>query len=434
MGVIETMLNFPKGSFYFIVFTSLALCSCVPSTYMQPATGDLSTIKFELPQGDKKITIYEKPEQCEGPKLALMEKDETFKEVKVKRGEKVSFTVNYVLGRQYNQRQTATNSCQITYTLNATDKDYHLKYVLYSGGICDLEAQRLAGAKRVVEPDVVQREYIRPSRKSSTAPHCKPLQAPSEELVVKQIQHKKTPEEIAIEQIQPKIYPMQVRGIIFSIDMPLIEGEVFRVQQDKVFTLSNEDTENKSVRKYVKSQKTSDDKSTYILRTGMSIRHPNRIFDTFLEYKISANCQPKNKHLHCEYNAIDGFYSRDLPPSLSLDGNQTVEQMEASEISTLSLLNARSIIQKETFNSKLSLAKLQPILRKNNFGVKSRGSSLSLYSAKFDYSAELTEKKVKSGYIITASVEVNPKKEGAYHSDFVTPFNQAMNDIKASVQ
>jgi hypothetical protein len=46
----------------------------------------------------------------------------------------------------------------------------------------------------------------------------------------------------------------------------------------------------------------------------------------------------------------------------------------------------------------------------------------------------LTEKKVKSGYIITASVEVNPKKEGAYHSDFVTPFNQAMNDIKASVQ
>ncbi len=352
----------------------------------------------------------------------------------VKRGEKVSFTVNYVLERQRDKKLFVTNACQITYTLNATDKDYHLKYVLYSGGICNLEAQRLAGAQRVREPDMEQREYILSSKGSLTAPYCKPLQTPSEELVVKQIQHKKTPEEIAIEQIQPKIYPMQVKGTIFSIDMPLIAGEDLQTQQDKMFTLSNEDNENRSMRKYVKTQKTPDEKSTYILRTGMSIRHPNRLFNVFLEYKISASCQPKNKHLHCEYKAIDGFYSRDLPPSLSLDGNQTVEQMEASEISTLSLLNARSIIQKETFNSKLSLAKLQPILRKNNFGVKTRGSSLSLYRAKFDYSAELTEKKVKSGYIITASVEVNPKKEGAYHSDFVTPFNQAMNDIKASVQ
>jgi hypothetical protein len=425
------MLNFSKSGFYFIVSASLVLCGCMPSAYIPPASGDLSTIKFELPQGDKKITIYEKPEQCEVPTLVPMEKNETFKEVKVKRGEKVSFTVNYVLERQRDKTLFVTNDCQITYTLNATDKDYHLKYVIYPGGICNLEAQRLADAKRVRGPDMDQREYILSSRGSLTAPYCKPLQKTSEEVVV---QHKKTPDEIAVEKIQPKIYPMQVKGINFSIDIPLIAGEDLQAQQDKFFTLSNEDNENRSMRKYVKSQKISGEKSTYILRTGMGIRHQNRLFNTFLEYKVSVNCQPKNKRLHCEYKAIDGFYSRDLPPSLSLDGNQTVEQMEASEISTLSLLNARSIIQTETFNSNLSLAKLQPILRKNNFGVKSKGSGLSLYRAKFDYNAEFTQKKVKSGYIIVASVEVSPKKEGPYHSDFVTPFNQAVNDIKASVR
>lgn len=428
------MLTFPKNiGFNFIAVTSLILCGCVPSAYMQPATGDLSTIKFELPQGDKKITIYEKPEQCEGPKLALVEKDETFKEVKVKRGEKVSFTVNYVLERQRDKRLFVTNACQITYTLNATDKDYHLKYVVYPGGVCNVEAQRLAGAKRVVEPDMAQREFIQVSRNATTAPHCKPMQS-ADEPVVNQNQGKKTPDQIAVEQIQPKIYPMQVKGVIFSIDRPLIAGEDVHTQQDKIFTLSTEDKENKSVRKYVKSQKSPDEKSTYTLRTGMNIRHPHRLFDTFLEYKISTKCQPQNKHLHCEYKAIDGFYSRDLPPSLSLDGTQTVEQMEASEISTLALLNAKSIIQTETFHSKLPLAQLQAILRKNNFGVKPKGSGLSLYRAKFDYSAELTQKKVKSGYMITAHVEVNPIEMGSHHSDFVTPFNQAVNDLKASVQ
>lgn len=173
MGVREAMLNFPKSSFNFIAVTSLVLCGCAPSAYIQPTTGDLSTIKFELPQGDKTITIYEKSEQCEGATLAPIEKDETFKEIKVKRGEKVSFTVNYVLERQRDRSLFVTNACQITYTLNATDKDYHLKYVVYSGGICNLEAQRLAGAKRVREPDMVQREYILSSKGSLTAPHCK---------------------------------------------------------------------------------------------------------------------------------------------------------------------------------------------------------------------------------------------------------------------
>lgn len=437
MGVREAMLNFHKGSFNFIVFTSLVLCGCAPSTYKepitgnQPVTGDLSTIKFELPQGDKAITIYEKPEQCEGMMLVPMKKDETFKEVQVKRGEKVSFTVDYVLAKQRRKTESVTNACQITYTLNATDKDYHLKYVVNSNEICNLEAQRLAGAQRVREPDMEQREYIYDAKDS--LPHCKP-QKSLEGSVVEQHHPQTTPEQIAVEQFQPKIYPMQVKGIIFSIDMPLIEGEDLQTQQDKIFTFSNEDTENKSMRKYVKAKKTLDEKSTYVLRTGMSIPHPKHLFDTFLEYKISANCQPQKKHLHCEYKAIDSFYSRDLPPSVSLDGNQTVAQMEASEISSMSLLNARSIIQKETFNSELSLAQLQPILRKNNFIVKSKGSRLSLYRAIFNYNAELTEKKVKSGYIITASVEVNPQKGSAYHSDFSTPFNQIMNDIKASVR
>ncbi|GGY83382.1 hypothetical protein GCM10011613_30340 [Cellvibrio zantedeschiae] len=427
------MLNFPKDSFNFIVFTSLVLSGCTPSAYMQPVTGDLSTIKFELPQGDKKITIYEKPEQCAGPTFVPMMKDETFKEVKVKQGEKVSFTVDYVLERQRDKKLFVNKACQITYTLNATDKDYHLKYVIYSGGVCNLEAQRLAGAQRVREPDMFQREYILSSKGSLTASHCKP-QKKSEESVVEQPQSKKAPEEITVEQFQPKIYPMQVKGVVFSIDMPLIEGEDLQHQQDRIFTLSNEDTENKSMRKYVKAQKALDEKSTYILRSGMSIPHPKHLFDTFLEYKISANCQPQKKYLHCEYKAVDGFYSRDLPPSVSLDGNQTVEQMEASEISTLSLLNTRPVIQKETFNSGLSLEKLQPILRKNNFSVKSKGSRLSLYRAKFNYNAELTQKKAKSGYVITASVEVDPQKRSAYYSDFVTPFNQIINDIKASAQ
>ncbi|HOY22524.1 MAG TPA: hypothetical protein PK002_05185 [Cellvibrio sp.] len=428
------MSTVSKIGFHFMAVTSLMLSSCATNTYMPPATGDLSTIKFELPQGEKEITIYEKPELCEGPRLAVMEKDETLKEVKVKRGESTSFTVNYVFKRQHGNRQTMTNACQVTYTLNATDKDYHLKYVVYPGDVCNVEAQRLAGAKRVVEPDMVQRESFQVSRNATTAPHCKPLQTSSEELVVNQNQDKKTPDQIAVEQIQPKIYPMQVKGVIFSIDRPLIAGEDVQTQQDKIFTLSNEDKENKSVRKYVKSQKSPDEKSTYILRSGMNIRHPHRLFDTYLEYKISANCQPQNQHLHCEYKAIDGFYSRDLPASLSLDGTQTVEQMEASEISILALLNAKSIIQTETFHSKLPLAQLQAILRKNNFGVKPKGSGLSLYRAKFNYSAELTQKKVKSGYMITASVEVNPIEMGSHHSDFVTPFNQAINDIKATVQ
>ena len=438
MGVREAMLNFPKGSFKFIAFTSLVLCGCTPSAYMQPTTGnayiqpttgDLSTIKFELPQGDKTITIYEKPEQCEGIRLVPIEKDETFKEVKVKRGDKVSFTVDYVLAKQRAKRQSVTNACQITFTLNATDKDYHLKYVVNSSGICNLEAQQLAGAQRVREPDMEQREYIYDAKDS--LPHCKPQKA-SEEPVVEQLQT--TPEQIAAEQFQPKIYPMQVKGITFSIDIPLIEGEDLQYQQDKIFTLSNEDTENKSMRKYVKAKKSPGEKSTYILRTGMSIPNSKQIFDTFLEYKIFANCQIQKKYLHCEYKAIDGFYSRDLPPSVSLDGNQTVEQMKASEISTLSLLNTHSILQKETFNSELPLAKLQPILRKKNFSVKSKGSGLSLYRAKFDYHAELTQKKVKSGYITTVSVEVSPQRKSAYHSDFVTPFNQTMSDIKASAQ
>ena len=437
MGVSESMLHFRKGSFNFIVFTSLVLCGCAPSTYKQPttdnqtATGDLSTIKFELPQGEKTITIYEKPEQCEGLMPVPVKKDEIFKEVQVRRGEKVSFTVDYVLARQREKRQSVTNACQITYTLNATDKDYHLKYVVNSSGICNLEAQKLAGAQRVREPDMEQREYIYDAKDS--LPHCKPQKA-SEEPVVEHLQPQQTPEPITVEQFQPKIYPMQVKGVIFSIDMPFIEGEDLQHQQDKIFTSLNEETKNESMRKYVKTQKSLDGKSTYTLRTGMSIRHPKHLFDTFLEYKISANCQLQKKYLHCEYKAIDALFSRDLPPSSSLDGNQTVEQMEASEISTLSLLNTRFITQVENFNSAISLEKLQPILREHNFSAKSKGSRLSLYRAKFDYNAELTQKKVKSGYITTASVEVYPQKKSAYYSDFVTPFNQAMNDIKASVQ
>lgn len=286
-----------------------------------------------------------------------------------------------------------------------------------------------------------QREYIYDARDS--LPHCKP-QKVSEESVLQQpqqapeapvaVQPQQIPEQITAEQFQPTIYPMQVKGIIFSIDMPLIEGEDLQHQQDKIFTSLNEETKNETMRKYVKTQKSRDDKSIYILRTGMSIRHPKHLFDTFLEYKISANCQPQKKYLHCDYKATDGFFSRDLPPSQSLDGNQTVAQMEASEINSLSLLNTRFITQVESFNSELSLDKLQPMLREKNFSVKPKGSRLSLYRAKFDYNAELTQKKVKSGYITTASVEVYPQKKSAYHTDFFTPFNQIMNDIKASVR
>lgn len=431
------MLNFPKSAFHSIAVATLALCGCAPNVYKAPATGDkldaseLSTIKFELPQGDKKITIYEKPDQCEGVRLVPIEKDETFKEVKVKRGEKVSFTVNSVLGRQHGKRLTVSNTCQITYTLNATETDYHLKYVMYSGGICNLEAQRLPGAKRVAEPDMEQREYIQDSKSSSTAPHCKLPTAPEETGIGKP---QKTAEEIAIEQLQPKNYPMLVKGIVFSIDTPFIESEDLQRQQDKIFSLSSEDTENKSMKKYVKVTKSPDETSIYILRSGIKIPHPGHTFDTFIEYKISANCRNQNKSLHCEYKAIDGYYYRDLPPTVSLDGNQTDAQMEASEMSTLSLLNNRAITQIDTFNSKLTLAELQPILRKNNFSVTPKGNRLSLYRAKFNYNAELTQKKVKTGYVITASIEVNPQNKGAHHSDFVTPFNQIMSDIKASAQ
>ena len=148
---------------------------------------------------------------------------------------------------------------------------------------------------------------------------------------------------------------------------------------------------------------------------------------------IEEISKPEKNYLHCEYKAIEGLYTVDLPPVMSLSANQTEAQMEENEIAILSKLNSHQLTIKEKISSPHTLQQLKSTFTKRNFIVKSDGSKLSLLRPQYDYAVDLTQEKNKSNYLVTANIQINPKKIDPYSTDFVKSYNQAIEDLKVTL-
>jgi len=229
-------------------------------------------------------------------------------------------------------------------------------------------------------------------------------------------------------------YPMAVKGQIFTIDAPWDDKQDLQQQQDALFSSVNEyDAEGKSVHKYVKIEKVAGDSSRYILKSGLQMESLEHNFDTFLQFTLKANCKQLQNKLHCQYNAIDGLYSVDLPESMSSRKPQTPEQMEKNEIAILSKLITHPIKVNETFKTRLSLSKLKAKLVKQHFLVDARKSNLYLTRLQYNYEVELTQKKIEKQFVTTANYYINPSSVDAYHADYVTPTNLVKKDFKQAL-
>lgn len=165
MGIIS------KSAFNSILIVVLAtgVLGCASKMYLEPTTGDTTVLKFDFPMGSKKIVIYDQYQRCEGANLVAFDKNETHKEIRVKRGEKFSFTVEHMVSQEYGQRKIMT-SCQNTFTLEPTEKEYEFKYV-FDKGICELVSVSVNGD--IGEAAYLKRrQYIHTSADSSAAPSC----------------------------------------------------------------------------------------------------------------------------------------------------------------------------------------------------------------------------------------------------------------------
>lgn len=229
-------------------------------------------------------------------------------------------------------------------------------------------------------------------------------------------------------------YPMTVKGHSFTIDAPWDDKEDLQQQQDALFASANEyNTEGKSIHKYIKVEKMANDASQYILKSGLQMESPEHNFDTFLKFTLKVNCRQVQNKLHCQYNAIDGLYSVDLPESISSRAPQTPEQMEKNEIAILSKLIAHPLKVTETFKTKLSLSKLKAKLVKQRFLVDSKKSNLYLSRLQYNYEVELTQEEIEKQLVTTANYYINPLSIDTYHADYVTPANLVKKDFKQAI-
>lgn len=157
------------NSTLFIAMTA-GIFGCATKIYVEPTAGDLTVFKFEFPQGSKTITIYDQYRQCEGPTAVPFEKNETHKEIKVKRGEKISFTVETSIIQKMGPRRLKT-ACQNTFTLNAKAKEYEFKYV-FEKGVCELKSVSVNGDTDQ-EANLIPRQHMQKSTASPSGPACK---------------------------------------------------------------------------------------------------------------------------------------------------------------------------------------------------------------------------------------------------------------------
>ncbi len=247
--------------------------------------------------------------------------------------------------------------------------------------------------------------------------------------------HKPPPAPIVeIPQFPSVTYPMMVKGQSFFIDVPWNDQQDLQQQQDALFVSTNEDHyDRKSVRQYLIVEKSPSDASQYILKSGLQLDSPEHNFDTFLQFTLTVNCSHAQTKLHCQYKAIDGLYSVDLPKSVSLKAEQTPAQMEKNEIATLSTLIARPIKITETFKTPLTLSKLKTKLVKRHFLVDSTKAGLYLSRLQYNYEVELSQEKFKKHYLLTTHYHINPMSIDAYSADYVTPASLAKKDFKKSI-
>lgn len=153
-----------------IIVLGASVFGCASKMYLEPTTGDTALLKFDFPLGSNNIVIYDQYQKCEGANLVTFDKNETHKEVKVKRGEKFSFTVEHMVSQEYNQRKIMT-SCQNTFTFEPKEKEYEFKYV-FDKGICELVSVSVNGDIGEVAY-LKRRQYIHDSSDAATAPSCK---------------------------------------------------------------------------------------------------------------------------------------------------------------------------------------------------------------------------------------------------------------------
>ncbi|RYG10842.1 MAG: hypothetical protein EOO07_21515 [Chitinophagaceae bacterium] len=227
---------------------------------------------------------------------------------------------------------------------------------------------------------------------------------------------------------------MMVKGQSFIIDVSWNDQQDLQQQQDTIFTSANEhEVDRQSVRKYLNVNQAPDNTSHYILKSGLKVNAAEHDFDTFLQFTLKTNCTHIESKLHCEYKAIDGLYSVDLPSSMSSRAEQTPEQMEKNEILTLSKLITRPIKITDTFNTIHSLSTLKTKLVKQRFLVDSKKSNLYLSRLQYNYDVELSQEKNKRGYVVTARYYINPMSVDAFHADYVTPTNLAIKDLKQAL-
>lgn len=263
-------------------------------------------------------------------------------------------------------------------------------------------------------------------------------------IAVMACQHKPPPpEEPVIEapQFPTTTYPMTVKGQSFIIDAPWDDKHSLQQQQDTIFTSANEyDNDKKSVHKYVKVERSENDASQYILKSGLQVNSPEHDFDTFLQFTLITNCKHIQTKLHCEFNAIDGLYSLDLPKSISLNADQTPEQMAKNELDTLTKLINHPLTITETFKTPLTLSKLKTKLVKQRFLVDSKKDNLYLSRLQYNYEVELsqeeiknTQKKAQKLYEVKVRYLIYPMSISTYHADYVTPLNLAKKDFKKSI-
>lgn len=247
--------------------------------------------------------------------------------------------------------------------------------------------------------------------------------------------HKPPPAPIVeLPQFPSTTYPMTVKGQSFFIDVPWNDQQDLQQQQDALFvSTSEENADQKSVRQYLKVEKSANNPSQYILKSGLQLDSPEHDFDTFLQFTIEVNCKQAKTTFHCQYKAIDALYSVDLPKSVSLNAEQTPAQMEKNEIITLSKLMTRPIKITETLKTSLPLSKLKKKLVKQHFLVDSTKAGLHLSRLQYNYEVELSQEKLKKQYLLTVHYHINPRSIDAYHADYVTPVNQAKKDLKKSI-
>lgn len=248
--------------------------------------------------------------------------------------------------------------------------------------------------------------------------------------------HKPPPAPIVdIPQFPSVTYPMIVKGQSFFIDAPWNDQQDLQQQQDALFVFTNEDNyEQKSVRHYLKIEKSPSDASQYILKSGLQLDSPEHNFDTFLQFTLKVDCKHVQTKLHCQYKAIDGLSSVDLPKSVSLKAEQTPEQMEKNEIATLSKLIARPIKISETVKTPLTLSKLKTKLVKRKFLADATKPGLYLSRLQYNYEVELSQEKIKKQYLLTTQYHINPMNINPYHADYVTPANLAKKDFRKSIK